>query len=315
MLGSARTRAAVTLGVALVVVVAACGGTDFSRRTVVPAAKNAAPTVPNVVARNPVLQAKLLQSVSATSATRTARTSISVTLTGLGHDSLSTGAYDIAGTGVVDFAKRDADLSLSIPLLDRLGGGGAVEERIVGGVVYTKMPAGVLRAAGLPASVRWLRLDPKYAVGADPSALSQSQVDPAGQLAFLAAVSDDVRTVGDEAVRGVATTHYAATIDLVPDSSGGARMTALRAKLAQLRSAIGARGLALDAWLDRAGRVRRIVVSVPLAPRSGTAGVAHIGSEAMMRIQGDFYAFGVAVRVAAPPQTQTRPYSTLRIGS
>ena len=313
MLRSARTRAAVVLGVALVVT--ACGGSDFSRRTVVPAGKNVASTAPTVVTRNPVLQAKLSRSVAATSAARTARTSISVTLTGLGDDSLSTGAYDIAGTGVVDFVKRDADLSLSIPLLDRLGGGGAVEERIVGGVVYTKMPAGVLRAAGLPATVRWLSLDPKHSAGADPSALSQSQVDPAGQLAFLAAVSDHVRTMGDEPVRGVATTHYAATIDLVPDSRGGARMAALRAKLAQLRSVIGARGIALDVWLDRAGRARRIVVSVPLSPRSGAVGVDHRGSDATMRIQGDFYAFGAAVRVAAPSQSQTRPYGTLRIGS
>jgi hypothetical protein len=313
MSGSARTRATVVLGVALVV--AACGGTDFSRRTVVPAGRNVAPTAPSVVTRNPVLQAKLTQSAAATASARTARTSISVTLTGLGDDSLSTGAYDIAGTGVVDFVTRDADVSLSIPLLDRLGGGGAIEERIVSGVVYTKMPAGVLRAAGLPAAVRWLSLDPKHAAGADPSALSQSQVDPAGQLAFLAAVSDDVRTIGDEPVRSVATTHYAATIDGVLDSRGDARMTALRAKLAQLRSAIGARGLALDVWLDRDGRVRRIVVSVPLSPRPGAAGADRVGPDATMRIQGDFYAFGTPVRVAAPPQSQTRPYGTLRIGS
>jgi hypothetical protein len=313
MLGSARTRATVVLGVALVA--AACGGTDFSGRTVVPAGKNVAPTAPTVVTRNPVLRAKLTRSVAATSAARTARTSISVTLTGLGDDSLATGAYDIAGAGVVDLVKRDADLSLSIPLLDRLGGGGAVEERIVGGVVYTKMPAEILRAAGLPATVRWLSLDPNDAAGADPSALSQSQVDPAGQLAFLAAVSDDVRTIGDEPVRGVATTHYAATIDRVLDSRGEARMTALRTKLAQLRSTVGARGLALDVWLDHDGRVRRIVVSVPLAPRSGAVATDHLGSDAMMRIQGDFYAFGTAVRVAAPPQSQTRRYGTLRIGS
>ena len=314
MLGSARTRATVGLGVALVVA-AACGGTDFSRRTVVPAGNNVTPTAPAVVTRNPVLRAKLTRSVATTSAARTARTSISVTLTGLGDDSLATGAYDIAGTGVVDFVKRDADLSLSIPLLDRLGGGRAVEERIVGGVVYTKMPLGVLRAAGLPATVRWLSLDPKDAAGADPSALSQSQVDPAGQLAFLAAVSDDVRTIGDEPVRSVATTHYAATIDRVLDSRGEARMAALRAKLAQLRSAVGARGLALDVWLDRAGRVRRIVVSVPLAPRSDAVAADQVGSDATLRIQGDFYAFGTVVRVAAPPQSQTRPYGTLRIGS
>src|SRR5438445_2789688 len=137
MLGSRRVFAAVALGIALVV--AGCGGADFSRRAVVSAPEGTSPaTSPRV--RNPVLQAAVLRSVSATSAARTARTSISVTPTGLGDDSLATGAYDIAGMGVVDFKSGNADLSLSIPLLDRLGGPGTIGERTVDGVVYTKMP-------------------------------------------------------------------------------------------------------------------------------------------------------------------------------
>jgi hypothetical protein len=311
MLGSRPVFTAVALGVAFVV--AGCGGTDFSRRSVAPA-PNVAGRTPSPRARNPVLQAAVLRSVSATSAARTARTSISVTPTGLGDDSLATGAYDIAGTGVVDFVSGNADLSLSIPLLDRLGGGGTVEERTVGGVLYTKMPAGILRAAALPPSVRWLSLDPRQAGGADPSALSPSQVDPAGQLAFVAAASDETQIVGHESVRGEPSTHYATTIDLRQDAGGDRRTATLRARLAQLGSAIGDRQLALDVWLDRVGRVRRVVVSVPLSPQAAAGGLDGIGPDAMIRIQGDFYAFGTPVRVTAPPPSQTRPYSTLRSG-
>jgi hypothetical protein len=234
-----------------------------------------------------------------------------VTPTGLGDDSLATGAYDIAGTGIVDLKTGNADLMLSIPLLDRLGGGGTIEERTVGGVVYTKMPAGILRAAGVPASVRWLSLDPRHSAAADSSALSQSQVNPAGQLAFVAAASDDVRIVGNESVRGESTTHYAATIDLRPGAGGGKRAAALRAGLAPLGAAIDDRPLPLDVWIDRAGRVRRVVVSIPLSPLRG-ADELDGAPAAMIRNQGDYYAFGTAVRVAAPPPSQTRPYSALR---
>src|SRR5437763_15607297 len=114
MLGSRRVFAAVALGIALVV--AGCGGTDFSRRAVVALPEGTSPaTSPRV--HNPELQAAVLRSVPATSATRSARTSISVTPTGLGEDSLTTGAYDIACTGVVDFASGIPALSPTISLL------------------------------------------------------------------------------------------------------------------------------------------------------------------------------------------------------
>ena len=141
--------------------------------------------------------------------------------------------------------------------------------------------------------------------------MSQSQVDPAGQLAFVAAASDDVRIVGREPVRGEPTTHYAATIDL-QDAGGGTRTAALRANLAPLEPAIGDRRLTLDVWIDRAGRIRRDVVSIPLSSQASADGPDVPAPDAMMRIQGDFYAFGTAVRVAAPPPAQTRPYSALR---
>ena len=107
-------------------------------------------------------------------------------------------------------------------------------------------------------------------------------------------------------------THYATTIDL-EDADGGPRTAPLRANLAQLGSAIGEGRRALDVWLDRAGRIRRVVVSVPLSPQPGASGPDGPGRDPMIRIQGDFYAFGTPLRVAAPPHAQVRPYSALRL--
>ena len=308
MRGSRRVLAAVFSGVVLFG--AGCGGNDLARRAPQPPRTNTTAKIP--VVSNPHLQAALLRSVARTAAVKTTRTSISVTVTGVGDQALATGAFNIAGTGVVDFANGNAHLSLSIPLFDQLGGGGVVEQRVVGGVVYTKLPADVLRVAALPAGVGWLRLDPRQA-GAELSALSQAQVDPAGQLAFLGAVSTDVRRIKAGSVRGVRTTRYTATIDLGSTQPHVRDVSAVGEKLAPFGSMIGARRLPVDVWIDGSGRARRVVVSVPLAPKSGTRAVAGLGAGAIMRIQTDYYSFGAAVRVAAPPAAQVQPYSKLRI--
>jgi hypothetical protein len=295
---------------------AGCGGTDLARRTAPPAPvpQSIAPRVTTATVHDPALRARLLQSATQTAGERTAHTSISVTLTGLGNKALAAGAFDVAGSGVVDLQSGDARLKLSVPHFDRLGGGGTIEQRIVERIVYTKLPARILKANDLPHTVRWLSLDPlrpRHAHASDASALSQSQADPAGQLAFLDATSDDVRRVGSEAVRGAAATHYAATIE-VARSAGGVRVASVRKQLAALGAVIGTRRITVDAWLDRDGCARRIVVGVPLAPKKGSRALDGLGPNATMRIQGDFYGFGTRVRVAAPPQAQVRPYRALQ---
>lgn len=302
----------------IVVIGAACGGTKFNRPTAASAPKPTVPVPSSVVVHDAALQAKVVGSVALTSAAHSACTSISVTLTGLGEHVASTGGFDVAGSGVVDFGSGDAKLGLSIPRLDRLGGGGsAIEQRVVDGVAYSKMPQEIRRSAGVPAAIRWFSLDPQHVAGAGATALSQSEVDPAGQLSFLAAASTDVRTIGSEKVRGIATTHYAATIDLAAPAGAapGTRTAALRQRLVQLGAAIDGHRLALDVWLDQAGRVRRVVLSVPLKSRSTAGSLKGLGPDAMLRIQADFYAFGTPVVVAAPPHSEVRPYTMLRLDS
>jgi hypothetical protein len=312
----ARVASATSLLGALAVFASGCGGSSFdARQGPTPKAPGTtAVTAPPTTVHNRTLQSSLVRAVALTTTARTARSSISVTLTGLGSATTPSGAFDIAGTGTVDLRTGNAELSLSVPRFDRLGNSGPVEQRIVAGVAYLQAPAPVVLAGGLPASVRWLRIDPTPGRSTDPAELSQAQVDPVGQLAILGAVSENVSRVGSEPVRGVAGVHYAATVD-VPARLTPPTPSAAVAKLASIQALIGAGRVRVDAWIDRAGRVRRVVVSVPLGRAGRSIGGAPVGARAMLRVQADLYAFGAALRVAAPPQAQVRPYSTLRVAA
>jgi hypothetical protein len=307
MLDSRAVRAIAAL--ALVVCAAGCGGSGRAShgRVAAPPGSAAPPTTAPPAVHRPALRAALVRSASTTRSARTALTSISVTVTGLGENAYANGGFDVAGTGAVDLASGDADLLLSIPLFDRLDTGGAIEERIVDGIAYARLPAPVMRLGGLPPTVRWLRIDAVRSGTAPATTLSRSRVDPAGEIEFLGAVSDDIRPVGVEAVRGTPTTHYEATI------AGG---TDPRSELGRRLGAVGARlgpgRVDVDVWIDGAGLARRIVVTVPL---SAAGAGENTGGAPAVRMQADFYGFGAAVRPAAPPSAQVRPFAALRLPS
>ncbi|HUI48697.1 MAG TPA: hypothetical protein VL119_08370 [Acidimicrobiia bacterium] len=317
MVRSRRARNAFFLLVAGVCVsgLTGCGGSRYvtPRAQHVPA-PSASTVAPTTIARNPALQWRVQRAAAVTTGAGTARVSVSVTVTGAGDRRIAIGVYDVAAVGVVDFATGDASLQLSAPVFDRAADGGRVEQRSVHGVVYTRVPVGVLRAGGFPPSVRWLSFDPRRAADA-PSALVQPQVDPTGPLEFLAAISAHVRRVGTDSVRGWPTTHYASTVDVTGTPGGkgpkGAP-AALAAALAPLGPGVTARAVVLEAWLDGRGRARRVVVSIPLETRPGSAGRATLGTDPTLRIQGDFYAFGVRVGVVAPPRGIVRSYRDSR---
>jgi hypothetical protein len=315
MLDSRAVRAG--MAVALAVLLAGCGASDF--RSGAPKARAAhastppAPPTTRPVVHRPALQAALVRSASMTRSAGTAHTSISVTVTGLGKDASANGAFDIAGTGVVDLTNGDADLVLSVPLFDQLGGvsgGGTIQERIVDGVAYARLPAALMRLGRLAPAVQWLRIDTGRGVKAPASTLSRSQVDPAGELVFLDAVSDDVRPVGIEAVRGARTTHYTATVPAASAAGRGATRTAVGARLGAVGSTLRAAPLTVDVWIDAVGIARRVVVSLPLSLPGAPAAE---GVSPAMAIQADFYAFGGPVHVVAPPKSSVRPFAALRL--
>ena len=128
---------------------------------------------------------RVQRSVSRTTAARTARASISVTLTGLGDDALSTGAFDIAGTGRRRSRERRCRPRAQHPALRpprRRRRGRATRRRRR----RLHEAAGRRPAPGRPARdrVRWLRLDPHQIAGAEPWPRSRRRRSiPAGALA------------------------------------------------------------------------------------------------------------------------------------
>jgi hypothetical protein len=265
-------------GVAIAVLaLGACGGSHRAIRG------TAGPSTSSTTVHSSPLQAALLRSVRATRTARTARISLSIGISGI----VAGGAnFSEAGTGVVDFMTEDTDLVLttSVPGAPTT----VTEERIVDSVMY-------VRAGTAP----WKRVDLRTQLGTALSGLS-SQSDPSQELAYLAAVSDEVHKDGVANVRGVAATHYLATLDMAKALRRPRLGSALRARLAVLAPKLGNQHIPIEAWVDAGGRIRRVVISYPLLPLLPAAQSGGVSPDARIHIQEDVYDFGTPVRVEAP---------------
>ncbi|HWS46728.1 MAG TPA: hypothetical protein VN636_12760, partial [Acidimicrobiia bacterium] len=168
--------------------------------------------------------------------------------------------------------------------------------RVVDGVVY-------LRSS--PAA-KWAKIDLRSVLTGRAAGLS-AQTDPAQALAYLAAVSDDVRPVGPDIVRGAATSRYHATLDLARALARSGISQPVRDRLALLEGRFGAARIPLDVWLDPSGRARRIVLTLQLAPLLSSRAAAAVSTGATVGIQEDLFDFGTPVQVTAPPAADVGP--------
>lgn len=176
-----------------------------------------------------------------------------------------------------------------------------------GSVVYMRFPA---IGSELPAGKTWVRIDSKAAAKAadfDFSGLEQfTGDDPRTLLDFLKAVSGEVETVGSEELRGVATTHYRATIDLrdydqlVPP----AERKELSDMLGDLVEQAGVSEMPFDVWLDDSGYIRKVAVTFSASP-PGQTGVL----EASMAFE--LFDYGADVDIDTPPADQVVDASAL----
>ena len=184
----------------------------------------------------------------------------------------------------------------------------AVKQRIIfdGLIVYMRS---ALFDQSLPAGKRWLKFDIKAIgkqAGFDAGVLLNQggSQDPTQVLAYLKAASGDVTRVGSETVRGVATTHYKATIDFrkVPDSAPADQRAAVRRSIEQLIELSGASTAPIEVWIGKDGLARRIVTT------------STTGTEAQrikLRQRVELYDFGTKVDVAIPPASAVTDFGDL----
>ena len=260
----------------------------------------------------PVSRKIVLTSITTTAAARTARIDLQMKMSG---DSM--GSFDVTGEGLTDFASGNTDMTMRFdgPIGMEMGDG--FEIRGVDGTVYMRMPAAL--QIPLTEDKPWIAVD----VPSDSNSFTSpfalgSQTDPTKALAYLEKVSNDVRAVGSEQVRGVDTTHYTATLDLgkAIDADNSVLPPGVRDNMKELAGLFG--DIPADVWIDGDGRLRRMTLQLDLGEMfRGLDPSAAAGSDHFVITETvDLFDFGTPVHVEAPPADQvTRMPSLGDLGS
>jgi hypothetical protein len=269
----------------------------------------------------PVELTSFATAAKASSASESARFSLSFSQSLPGTDQAlafgASGAFDTKANR----ARLEFDLSAFVELLAGLGEafGGTVtgdlptdpddwklEALQDGDVLYVRFP---LLADQLPDGKTWIRGDAKDLVDQAGGGLDQfgslAETDPRDAFAYLEAVAGGIETVGTEELRGVATTHYRATVDvakaleLVPAEQ--------RNGLTDLDQMLGQSGLSqipIDVWLDAEQRVHKFEMAFDLgAPGSGES--------ARSALTMEVWDYGAPLELELPPPDQVVDASAL----
>ena len=219
------------------------------------------------------------------------------------------GGMAFSGAGVFDGRTRSGALNMRFQLpaaaQAQLGAVEPTMDTIVDGrhglVMYMRSPL-FARVAG----DRWIKVDVAKAAkqeGVDLEAIMNStQADPSRSLAMLTA-STDAHPIGYDRVRGVSTTHYAFNVDLARLAKEHAE---LRKTFDAVRKVTGVSSYPAEAWIDNAGRVRRLKIDMSYIMPAGGAFT--------MSMTEDLYAFGIKVDVRPPDASQVVDASALTNG-
>jgi len=214
-----------------------------------------------------------------------------------------TGAMDIAGqsvdmsgTGEFDGAQQRGHMSYAMSLN---GQDWDMEMVFAYPAIYMQFPP---ELGPLPGGKTWVKMDLEklgQQAGFDFDQMMQAgQSDPSQGLDFLRGATD-VQAVGDEDVRGVATTHYTGVVDL---RSLGTKYPEMKPSIYQLIEQSGISRVPVEVWIDGDGFVRRM---------KQTLGGNGSGLQTNMTMTTDLYDFGTDVFVKEPPADDVVDFSEL----
>ena len=213
---------------------------------------------------------------------------------------------DVGGSGTTLTGEGSYDLSARQGLLSlRLGSllaGTTLDARIVGDTAYVAPPPFLAAVVRKP----FLQIDLGLLVTESPRfGPISSTVDPVASVdAIRGAV--DAEVVGEETVRGVATTHYRGRLDMAAAADG--LDDAAGASLRRLAALLGSETVPYDVWLDADGRVRRTTYEVRgSAAATATASGQPPSGSGTTTVTTELFEFGTAVQVDVPPLDQVAP--------
>lgn len=200
--------------------------------------------------------------------------------------------------GASDFRNHLADLAFSA------GPAAGGEVRLVQGMAYEKLPALVMANRHL--STPWVSIPAISASSTDTPGMVPNG-DPSATLAQLENLPfrevTGAQQVGSEDVRGVPTSEYRLSLNVGAMNAYGTIFQAtngINTPTPTIRTA------SMEVWVDSSGLLRR--------QRITSTGHVSVGTETTAvtsTVSIDYYDFGTAVSVVAPPPDQVTPLANL----
>lgn len=233
----------------------------------------------------------------------TANFSIAQTITGG-----PAGDQTVDSEGALDFEGGRGRVVVSLSDVG-LEGGGEIETVFEGETIYLRLP----ESAGTPTP--WVRLvlsDLEGLPGLEQ--LQDFSSDPSQTLGFLQGVDGEIEEVGEEDVRGAATTHYRFTVDL--EQAAEEAQEEDRAYLEQQIETLGVSEVPTEIWLDTEGRIARQSYVVDLSESALPAAAAEgeqLTGEVATTIE--YYDFGAEVDIVTPTDDEITDFADLLEGA
>jgi hypothetical protein len=210
--------------------------------------------------------------------------------------------FALSGTADVDNTRQRASMSMDLGML-----GGTMDMVVADGVAYMRSPMTEGQV-----DTEWVSMD---LATIDPAAAAQFSGgfgDASSYVALFAGVVD-ARAVGEEIVRGIRTTHFTGTIDVlkaseavaevVGEEAGSDAQRHLERSILQLKL-LGLRDIPFDAWVDGDGLLRRERFTMDLGLVPGAEG-------ASMEMTIDLSRYGEPVDIRVPSRSEVTDITRL----
>lgn len=215
-------------------------------------------------------------------------------------------SFTFDGEGAFAYAPRVRGwMKMEMPEFFPGSGPGAIEMRMVGDKMFMRLTGDLMQDAGRGSGKTWFGFDLKAAMNKaglgsfDLSQLQQQQ-NPSELLRLLRLSGTSVEQSGEAIVRGVRTTRYSAKLDLTKSVEAAADQLGVSKRerqemllaVTRLQAQTGLSEIPVEVYVDATGLLRRMVMTMSMKVE---------GNEMSMLARYDFFDFGVAVKVKAPP--------------
>lgn len=229
------------------------------------------------------------------------------------------GELGFDASGAFDAPAKKAEITIDMSAFAKLLGGFAqafggsaqdlpdvddwkLDVRLDGTVIYMRF---ALMEAELPKGKSWVKVDlatmPDAGAAFEQMRAFSDSSDPRQLLPYLRSLSDGVEVVGTEEVRGAATTHYRAQLDVAKALAQAAKQAGAGTQQGifdQLQGMAGLETIPVDVWVDADNLLRRFELSFSAAPEGATG-------DLKASLTMEMFDYGESIDVETPPASET----------